>query len=114
MGFHKGVPASLASSATFLVWQDEPVWNYSYADGGVVYLSWTRPYDDSYEITSYTVNVSSDNGSTWSVPGSISFSGTYATVSGLSSGSSYVFRVRAVTGGVLTGRWSGLSSAVVL
>jgi len=63
-------------------------------------------------ITDYTVQYSSNGGSTWSVFSHSPSTATSVTVTGLTNGTSYVFRVAAVDSSG-TGSWSGHSAAVV-
>ncbi len=75
-------------------------------------LSWTAPADNGgAAITDYTIQYSSDSGSSWSTfPHAVS-TATAATVTGLTNGTSYLFQVAAVNK-VGAGSWSGDPSAV--
>jgi hypothetical protein len=78
-----------------------------------VSLAWTAPTVLSQTpITDYTIQFSSNSGSTWTTfaRGAAS-SATSATVTGLSNGTAYVFRVAAVNA-VGTGSYSAASSSV--
>jgi titin len=77
-----------------------------------VSLSWTAPSSDGGSaITDYVVEYSSDSGTSW-VPFSDDYSGvTGATVSGLSNGTAYIFRVAAVNEAG-TGSYSTSSASV--
>jgi hypothetical protein len=79
-----------------------------------VSLTWTAPVTNGgYSITNYTVQYSSDNGSTWTTFSRSASSATSATVTDLTSGTTYVFRVAAVT--VLgAGAYSTASSSVTV
>lgn len=76
-------------------------------------LSWTAPTDDGgAAISSYTVEYATNSAFTAGV-GSQSFPGTSGTVTGLTAGQTYYFRVRAVNAQG-AGAWSGITSAAVL
>jgi hypothetical protein len=74
-------------------------------------VSWTAP-SATYvpPMTDYALQYSSDSGSTWTSVSRSASLATKATVSGLSNGTSYVFRV-AATNGVGVGSFSSASSA---
>ena len=78
-----------------------------------VTVSWTAPVGGS-PVTAYEVEKSpSTGGPVWSAAGSVTGSGTSVVVPDLAKGSSWVFRVRAVsTGGA--GAWSDPSAAVIV
>ena len=66
---------------------------------GRVSLSWTDPGDST--ITKYQIRISADGGTNWSAWTDISGSGATTTshsVTGLTSGTSYTFELRAVAG----------------
>ena len=64
---------------------------------GQVALSWVAPsVAGSAGVTDYVVEYSSDGGGSWSVFADGASASTTATVTGLSNGTSYVFRVSAV------------------
>ena len=65
-------------------------------------LSWTAPADNGSSITDYGVQFSSDGGTSWSTFDDGVSTSTSATVTGLSNGTEYTFRV-AATNGVGTG-----------
>jgi titin len=67
------------------------------ANGGAA-LAWVAPVTTGGSvITGYRIEQSSDNGATWSVTVSDTMStSTTSTVSGLTNGTSYLFRVRAI------------------
>jgi len=75
-------------------------------------LSWTAPTVLAQTpITDYTVQFSSNSGSTWTTFTRAASTSTSATVTGLTNGTAYVFRVAAVNG-VGTGSYSSASSSV--
>jgi titin len=62
-----------------------------------VVLSWTAPASNGGDlITDYTVQFSSDSGSSWTTFSDSVSASTSATVTGLTNGTPYVFRVAAV------------------
>jgi hypothetical protein len=75
-------------------------------------LSWTAPTVLAQTpITNYTVQFSSNSGSTWTTFTRAASTATSATVTGLTNGTSYIFRVAAVNG-FGTGSYSSASGAV--
>lgn len=84
------------------------------AGSSSVALSWRAPIDDGNRpVTGYVVQYSSDNGSQWHAVTGCTGTGTTCTVTGLSAGGSYVFRV-ATTTAVGTGPFSATSGSVHL
>ena len=79
-----------------------------------VALAWTAPSSENgSSLTDYVVQFSSNSGSTWSsFADGISTSST-ATVTGLTNGTTYVFRVAAVNSSG-TGAYSSASSSVLV
>jgi Fibronectin type III domain len=67
----------------------------SYGDGQVS-LSWTAPSNGGATITDYEVDYSSDSGTTWNTFADGTSSATTATVTGLTNGTAYTFRIRAI------------------
>lgn len=63
---------------------------------GQVALSWTAPSNGGSAITDYEIDYSSNSGSSWDVFADGTSSATSATVTGLTNGTAYVFRIRAV------------------
>ena len=81
------------------------------AGDGQVSLSWAAPANDGgSEVTGYTVEYLQSSESDWSGASTVSASGTSATVTGLTNGVSYDFRVSA-TNSVGTGEASAVVSA---
>jgi hypothetical protein len=75
-------------------------------------VSWTAPAALSIlPITDYTVQFSSNSGSSWASFTRAASTATSATVTGLTNGTAYVFRVAAVNA-LGTGAYSTASSAV--
>lgn len=102
--------------------QDDPRWSLfappsptslsGTAGNAQVALSWSAPSVLSQTpITDYVVQFSSDSGSTWTTFSDGTATSTSATVTGLTNGTAYVFRVAAVNG-VGTGAYSSASAAV--
>jgi titin len=78
-----------------------------------VSLSWTAPTGviSQSPVNDYVVQFSSNSGSTWTMFGDGTSAATSTTVTGLTNGTAYVFRVAAVNG-VGTGSYSSASSSV--
>jgi hypothetical protein len=78
-----------------------------------VSLSWTAPSSiNGSAITDYTIQYSSNNGTSWSTFSHTASTSTSATITGLTNGTSYTFKVAAVNA-VGTSAYSTVSSAVV-
>lgn len=76
-----------------------------------VALTWTAPANTGgFAITDYTIEYSSNSGSTWTAFAHTASTSTSITVTGLTNGTSYVFRVKAVTS-IGTGTASATSAA---
>lgn len=83
------------------------------AGNSQVSLTWTAPSVlTQTPITDYVVQYSSDNGLTWNTFNDGTSSSTGATVTGLTNGTSYKFRVAAVNT-IGQGSWSSESSSIV-
>ena len=76
-------------------------------------LSWVAPSDNGgRSITTYAVEYSSNGGSTWTEFTHANSTATSLTVTGLTNGTSYVFRVAAINS-VGTGTYSDTSAVVI-
>jgi predicted phage tail protein len=83
------------------------------AGNGLAELSWHTPTDNGgRNITTYTVEYSSNDGSTWTEFTHANSTATSLTVTGLTNGTSYVFRVAAINS-VGTGTYSDTSAVVI-
>ena len=81
------------------------------AGDGQATVTWTAPSSTGgASITGYTVQYSSDGGSTWTTA-SCSGTSTSCTITGLTNGTNYVFKV-AATNSAGTGSYSSNSSSV--
>jgi hypothetical protein len=80
------------------------------AGGTSIALSWVAPSGGSV-ATNYYYSFSTDGGTSWSAAALTGSASSSFTVTGLSPGVSYIFRVAAVQGGV-TGSWSASSAAI--
>ncbi|MGI6484634.1 MAG: fibronectin type III domain-containing protein [Candidatus Dojkabacteria bacterium] len=68
-------------------------------NGTSIYLGWTAPSDyGTSPITDYIIQYSTNGGSTWTTYNDGVSSNTFVTVSGLTSNTTYTFRVAAVNG----------------
>jgi len=78
-----------------------------------VQLTWKAPpTDGGAPILSYFLQLSSDGGRTWAMPNRGASTATSAVITGLVNGTSYVFRVAALTD-VGTGPYTPKTAAVV-
>jgi methionine-rich copper-binding protein CopC len=78
-----------------------------------VSLSWSAPTSDGGDtITDYLIQFSSDNGQNWNSYSDATSASTSASVSGLTNGTGYIFRVAAVNS-VGTGGYSTASGSVI-
>jgi hypothetical protein len=83
------------------------------ARDGRVDLTWTIPSSlGSGSLTDYSVQFSANGGTTWTTFNDGTRTATSATVTGLTNGTGYVFRVAAVTS-VGPGLWSAASANTV-
>jgi hypothetical protein len=74
-------------------------------------VSWTAPAIVVPPVTDYTVQFSTNGGTTWTTATDTVSTATTATITGLTNGSAHVFRVAAVNG-IGTGAYSTQSAAV--
>jgi titin len=77
-----------------------------------VSLTWTAPSNGGSVITDYLVQFSSNGGTTWSTFSDGTSTSTSTTVTGLTNGAAYVFRIAAVNA-IGTGLYSATSSTVI-
>ena len=76
-----------------------------------VAVTWVAPSNGGASITGYTLQYSNDSGASWNTwSSSIAANATSETVTGLSNGTAYVFRV-AATNSIGTSAFSGQSTA---
>jgi hypothetical protein len=79
---------------------------------GLSLVRWTAPTDNGGSaVIDYVIQYSSDSGSTWATFSDGSSTNTQTTVTGLTNGTAYLFRVAAVSS-VGTGNYSTASAAV--
>lgn len=79
---------------------------------GQVALTWTAPANGGSAITDYEIDYSSDSGTTWSTFSDGLSATASATVTGLTNGTSYVFRIRAVNSAGTSSSSAGSSSVI--
>lgn len=88
-----------------------PTWVSQTPGATQVALSWNAPASTGgFAVTDYVIEYSSNSGSTWTAFAHSASSATTITVTGLANGTSYIFRVKAVTS-VGTGAASAVSPA---
>lgn len=107
-----GSLSSLSPSVTPFTVPGAPI-NITVTPGnGQVTLSWTAPSNNGGRtITNYYYQYSSNNGINWSTP-SLTSSSSSSTVTGLTNGTSYLFKVAAVNAAG-TGSYSGNSARIM-
>jgi hypothetical protein len=103
-----GAAGQSAAAVTPRTVADAPTAVTGTPGNGQVTVSWTAPFNGGAAITAYVLESSSNGGQTWQVLSSSASSPT--TVTGLTNGTAYVFRVAAVNA-VGTGA-TGQSAAV--
>jgi hypothetical protein len=74
-------------------------------------VSWTAPAIVVPPVTDYTVQVSTNGGTTWTTATDAVSAATGATITGLTNGTAHVFRVAGING-IGTGAYSTASAAV--
>lgn len=106
-------PASWSSNyATPGTAPDAPAAPNASVDDRKSTVSWVAPSSNGYAITSYVVQYTTDNGSSFTAAGSATAPSTSLLVSPLVGGTAYKFRVAAVNAVGQSG-WSPLSAAVI-
>jgi hypothetical protein len=107
-----GSYSSASSSVTPLTVPGAPTSVAGVAGNGQVVVSWTAPSSTGGSaITDYTVQYSSNGGSTWSTFTHTASASTSLTVTGLTNGTAYVFQVAAVNAAG-RGSYSSTSASV--
>jgi|688.fasta_scaffold06062_27 hypothetical protein len=118
-----GINVSISGTTATITSNDTTKWNLflpaaptnlvATAGNGQVSLSWTAPSGviSQAPITDYLEQYSTNSGTTWTTFSATASTATNATITGLTNGTSYVFRV-AATNGIGTGSYSEASSAV--
>jgi hypothetical protein len=100
MGFAPGAPTSVTASLP------------STYGNTTASVSWTAPVSvGSPELNDYTIQYSSDSGSNWTTFSDSVSNATSVTVTGLSNGTAYIFRV-AAKNNIGTGVYSSSSNSV--
>jgi len=119
-----GINVSISGTTAIITSDDTTKWNLflpaaptnlvATAGNGQVSLSWTAPSGviSQAPITDYLEQYSTNSGTTWTTFSATASTATNATITGLTNGTSYVFRV-AATNGIGTGSYSAASSAVM-
>lgn len=82
-------------------------------DDSQAYLSWTAPSANNSAINDYSIQYSSDGGSSWTTFSHTASTNTSIIVIGLNNSSNYVFRVAAVNFAGI-GTYSSVSSSVTV
>jgi hypothetical protein len=110
------------SGTTAIITGDDIRWNFllpsaptglsATAGNTQATLSWTAPAIAVPLITDYSVQFSADGGTTWTTATDTVSAATTATITGLTNGVSYIFRVAGVNG-IGTGEYSTASSPVI-
>lgn len=78
-------------------------------------LDWTAPSNGGSPIANYSIQYSMNNGRSWTTFAHTASTATYATVTGLTNGISYVFRVSAINGmgmGAFTQKTNAVKPAI--
>ena len=110
-GFHSGGTVSYDDvNIVSVSGPDAPTNLTASAGGSQIALSWTAPGDNGYSITDYVVEYKLASSGTWLTFADGTSTATSATVTGLTNGQSYNFRVSA-TNSVSTGNVSSSVTA---
>ncbi len=105
-GTTSNISADLAANS------DTPTNLVATANAGQVGLTWTAPTTPAGPVIDYRVEYSATGGSSWTVFNDAVSTTTAATVTGLTNGTAYVFRVTSLSSGSV-GTPSAVSTAVV-
>jgi hypothetical protein len=104
--------AAYKRAGTWAALPDAPTGVSGIFGNGQVSLTWTAPAaTGGYSITDYSIQYSSDSGSTWTMFSRSVSTATNGTVTGLTNSTAYVFRVATVTT-LGMGAYSTASSSV--
>jgi len=85
-----------SSSATPASFPEAPGKPAGSSDGTSITISWADAVNNGSTITNYIISHSSDSGNTWTTVARSASTATSATVSSLTAGLTYIFRVMAV------------------
>ena len=103
--------SSVSSAVSPAALPSAPTWASLTPGATQVSLSWNAPASaGGFAVTDYVIEYSSNAGSTWTSFAHTASAATSITVTGLTNGTSYVFRVKAVTS-IGTGAASPVSAA---
>ena len=108
-----GTWSATSNAATPTGPPDAVTWGTATAGASQVQLTWVAPANNGGSaLTAYSIQSSTNGGSTWSAPvPNTGNTSTNATITGLSNGTAYVFRVAALSA-LGTGAWSSSSAPV--
>ena len=107
-----GTYSTLATATPSLSLPEAPTSVTGASGSGLVSLAWTAPANTSCRVlTNYIISYSSDSGSLWTNSTPRPATSATATISGLTNGVAYIFRV-AYQSAAGTGAWSESSAAI--
>jgi titin len=107
-----GTYSTLATATPSLSLPEAPTAVTGASGSGLVSLAWTAPANTSCRLlTNYIISYSSDSGSLWTNLTPQPATSATATISGLSNGVAYIFRV-AYQSAAGTGPWSEASASI--